>query len=468
MGEETLYSDTFQLELLTEALRNNSFAVTILPDLKDIYFTKDWFKDIFRVLSSFVEIYKEIPANADNFLDHFKDLAYKNKTIQLSDNVTKIVSLALKKSTEGAWLFDNKPKFVHDKVNDFVKRAAMRDALFEAIHKLETGDYEEIRNIILRALTVGFVETGTYVLSDFTSVIKDFQESRKVTSKIATPFSELNHWINGGMGKGELFVVLSPPNWGKSLLMCNLAAYALSSKRKSIYYTLEMSETLTSVRLLQKLGCITQADMLEHPAEVIEKLERQKDYINVDTVLGADGKPKQVIEFRDIITKHYTSKSCTINTIYAHLALMESKGFVPEIIFVDYADLLKPLRRYTDKRNELSDIYTSLRDLAVEKKIAIVTASQTNRGALQKEIINMEDIAEDFGKIAIADVIVSINRLATEKQENKMRLQIIKNRDGEADKTIKLFFDRSTMTLGQTPGESDVENARLAEIMKHK
>jgi replicative DNA helicase len=465
MEDNDFYSETYQLQLIAEAIRDPNFAVTVIPNLKESYFTKEWFKILFKSLNIYIEQYRSCPKSSDNFIDFIKDVTHKVKTIKVTPEVSVILPQLYRKNVDGSWVFDSNSKFIRTSINDFIKRKAMYEALRAAIDKLATDNLEEIRTLILKALTVGFVDPGIFVCRDIEPLIQTFITSREQQERILTPIADLNYYTHGGISKGELFVIMAPPNRGKTLLMNNFASWALTMKKKVVYYTLEMSEAKIGIRIVQCLGQLTQQDLLTNSAYAVEKIKSIKEGISVDTMLDVNNNPTQVYNLKDICIKFYTTKSCSVNTIYAHLALLESQGFIPDIVFVDYADLLTPLKRYTDKRSELSDIYSGLRDLAVEKNVALVTASQTNRGALSKEVIKMEDIAEDFGKVAIADVIVSINQLAVERVDGKMVIYIVKNRDGDTEKEIRIRVNYSTMTIGLVATDSDVVEAQMAQIM---
>jgi replicative DNA helicase len=119
----------------------------------------------------------------------------------------------------------------------------------------------------------------------------------------------------------------------------------------------------------------------------------------------------------------------TIEQLQSHLDRLIAEGFEPGLIIDDYADLIKPSQRYTDRRFELSANYENLRALSF-RYCPIWTASQTTRGALNKEIVTMADLAEDIGKAAICDVLVAMCQTREELESDQCRLFMAKIRDG--------------------------------------
>jgi replicative DNA helicase len=117
------------------------------------------------------------------------------------------------------------------------------------------------------------------------------------------------------------------------------------------------------------------------------------------------------------------------------------------MILGDYADLLRPSRSTGEKRHELEETYESLRALAQIYEMPVWTASQTNRGGLNAEVITMEAISEAFNKCFVADFIFSLSRTVTDKQANKGRIFIAKNRNGPDGLVFPCFVDWSDVTI---------------------
>jgi len=112
---------------------------------------------------------------------------------------------------------------------------------------------------------------------------------------------------------------------------------------------------------------------------------------------------------------------------------------------VDYADLLKPSKSYSERRFELQDIYSGLRDLAVDLGVAIWTASQIRREAVEKDIVRTTDAAEDIQKNAICDVAIGLLRTEEHERRNEMEAYLLLNREGESVRepiVLRTDFDK--------------------------
>ena len=100
----------------------------------------------------------------------------------------------------------------------------------------------------------------------------------------------------------------------------------------------------------------------------------------------------------------------------------------PDVVIVDYADLLRGPGQ--EKRHELEGIYEDLRGLAGEYDIPVWTASQANRSALEEDVIGAEKISESYGKVMVADFVISLSRKVQDKLAGTGRWHVIKNRFG--------------------------------------
>jgi hypothetical protein len=136
---------------------------------------------------------------------------------------------------------------------------------------------------------------------------------------------------------------------------------------------------------------------------------------------------------------------------------------VPDIIILDYGDLIKPESSKRDeKRHQLETIYEELRGLAQESECPVWTASQTNRSGLNAEVITMESISEAFNKCFVADFIFTVSRTIEDKNTNTGRLFLAKNRNGPDGLIFPIFMDTSNVkikVLSQT-------NESISDIME--
>ena len=139
--------------------------------------------------------------------------------------------------------------------------------------------------------------------------------------------------------------------------------------------------------------------------------------------------------------KNYPNRGASVKTMKSHIDKLRAQGFIPHLIIVDYADLLKPVNKRDGLYAELGGVYEELRGMGGEIGVPIWTASQTNRGALEDEVIHADSIADSYAKVMTADFIMSVSRKDKDKLANTARVHVMKNRFGPDGLTFPTKMD---------------------------
>jgi replicative DNA helicase len=252
---------------------------------------------------------------------------------------------------------------------------------------------------------------------------------------VSTGWKQLDDISKGGLGSGELGVVVAPTGAGKSMVLVHLGAQALKQGKNVIHYTLELADTVVASRYD---SAITGVELRNLP------VFKEKIYEEVKEIEGK------------LIVKEYPTRSATIQTIKNHIEKMRIRGFEPDMIIVDYGDLIRPISsRKDEKRHQLETIYEELRGLAQTCECPLWTASQTNRSGLNAEVITMESISEAFNKCFVADFIFSVSRTVKDKNTNGGRVFVAKNRNGPDGLVYPIFMDTSCVSIKVLPPTDD-------------
>jgi len=313
-------------------------------------------------------------------------------------------------------------EYIKDKAIDFCRKQVLKGAMIKSAGLLKSSSFEEIEKVIKDALVLG---TDNNFGHDFRKdLLKRFELIAR--NPISTGWPRMDEICKGGLGSSELGVVVAPTGAGKSMVLVHLATQALLKGKTVVYYTLELKDTVVGQRFD---CCIAYVPLQDHR-------ERKKEII--DRVKDLEG---------TLIIKEYPTKSASVNTLKNHIEKLRKRGIEPDMVLVDYADLLRPSRSTGEKRHELEETYEGLRGLAQTYEFPIWTASQTNRGGLNAEVITMEAISEAFNKCFVADFIFSLSRTVQDKQANKGRLFIAKNRNGPDGLVFDAFVDWSDVTI---------------------
>jgi replicative DNA helicase len=171
-----------------------------------------------------------------------------------------------------------------------------------------------------------------------------------------------------------------------------------------------------------------------------------------------------------LFIKEFPTKTATVQTIRAYIQrLVATKNFIPDMVIVDYADLLRSSRGFEQKRFELEGVYEDLRALAQELNVVMITADQTNRSGLEMEVVTVAQIGEAYSKATVCDVIITISRRMEDKQSNTGRIFIAKSRLGRDGVVYPFTLNTATVKVSVlNQGEDPLamfasENKNLAQ-----
>ena len=334
--------------------------------------------------------------------------------------------------------------FIKDTALDFCKKQKLKEALIKSVELIKSSSFDEVSKVIDNALKLGSDNTLGYdYLADF-----EARFIKKSRDPITTGWQDVDDISKGGLGKGELGVVVAPTGAGKSMVLVHLGAQALKAGKNVLHYTLELADTVVGGRYDAAITGVELKNL---------SVFKEKIY---DEIREIDGK---------LIIKEYPTRSASIQTIKNHIEKLKRRDFAPDMIIVDYGDLIRPEKGGKDeKRHQLETIYEELRGIAQICECPVWTASQTNRSGINAEVITMESISEAFNKCFVADFIFTVSRTVEDKNTNQGRIFVAKNRNGPDGLVYPIFMDTSNVSIKVLPktGESVNDIVQKSEEKK--
>jgi hypothetical protein len=229
--------------------------------------------------------------------------------------------------------------------------------------------------------------------------------------------------MQGGLGNGDFGLVFGNPGGGKSWTLVAMGGFAVKMGFNVLHYTLELGEDYVGRRY--------DAFFTGKPVDTLNK-NRDK----VDEVIKE--LPGQ------LIIKEYAPGQATVNTIRGHIQKCTDLDFKPDLIIIDYVDLLSSKKRAQDRKGEIDDIYVSTKGLAKELQLPIWSVSQVNRAGAKDDVIEGDKAAGSYDKIMITDIAISLSRKKEDKVNGTGRFHIMKNRYGMDGMTFSVVADTST------------------------
>ena len=389
----TDYGWSFQVKVLAAMFTDRIFLQQISDIIRSEYFESEansWLLDI--ILTHFRE-YKTPPS---------KDVL-KVKITEIENDILKATVLEQLKDVF-RYMESDDLSFVKDEILKFCKNQEIKQAIMDSVSLLKHGNFDEIKSKIDSAMKAG-ADTNIG-LEYVTDVAARYNEAARHT--ITTGWDVVDDLMDGGLAPGELGVVMAPAGIGKSWLLINIGAHAVKAGKTVIHYTLELNENYVGQRYDSVITGIPAQNLKNYRDEIEAKML---------TIKG------------ELIVKYYPTKSVGVMGLKAHMEKTMMLGKKPDLVIVDYGDLLK-VNAKKDKHEALEDLYEELRGMAGEYGIPVWTASQAGRSALEDDIIEADKIASSYGKVMVADFLMSLSRKVEDKMSGTGRGHVIKNRFG--------------------------------------
>jgi len=399
------YGIDFQTKVLASIISAPEFLEQSFDVINPYFFDSDSGKWVAKKALQYYNEYRTIPT-----LDYFKIELSSETDDTLRIGVVDLLRKVVVKRT------DTDLDYVRDRFLDFARNQSLKSAIIKSVDLLQEGKYDSIKNIIDTALRSGQPKHIGLMWND--DVDKRLLHVARNT--IPTGWNVIDALIGDGLAGGELGVIAAPSGVGKSWALSTIGASALRNGKCVAHYTLELNENYVGIRYDTIFTGIEPKIVPENP-DVVK-----------DVVSKVPGK---------LIIRHYPAKSATCHSLLAHTQQLIALGHKPDIMLVDYADLLRSSERVDARYQELGAIYEELRGIAGELNIPVWTASQTQRSSIQDDVIQADKIAESYQKIMTADLVISFSRKLEDKANLTGRAHVIKNRFGPDGQTFPVVMD---------------------------
>ena len=390
----THFGHSFQKKIIVLLLFNRRFLQTINDILEPDYFDSDADKWLVNCIKKYYEKYKVEPTLE----------AIKIQVDELSSEVLK--KSAVDNLREAFQLREATDlNFVEEKSIEFCKNQTLKTAIMKSVDLLERHDYDGIKTTIDAAMKAG---TTKDLGHDYVEGLEE-RLTHSTRDTISTGWDIIDEVMDGGLGAGELGVLVAPAGIGKTWMLQRIAHHGLCIGKNVLHYTLELNQSYIGLRYDTIFSGIPTSEIKYQKEAVRKSLEKAKG---------------------NLLIKYFPTRSASVQTFSAHMKQVELSGLKPDIVIVDYADIMKDISGGKELRHRLGNIYEDLRGLAGEMEVPIWTASQANRSSLEEEVIGAEKVAEAYSKVMTADFVLSLSRKIEDKAANTARAHVIKNRFG--------------------------------------
>lgn len=328
----------------------------------------------------------------------------------------------------GLTLTHSEIEYVKDSAFDFFKKQVVARAVSESIGFLENNDYDSIFEVVTKAYKKSFSVGESIGINYLTSPVIDRYSEPPRMGIWSSGYDKLDNYIEGGFATKECYTILSPTGRGKTALLCNFGVAALRAKKRVLFITLEMSDKQICHRF-DSIICGFSATEIGQSGEVQTGL--------VKTLSGYTAAP---------YVKQFTRGSLTLSALRTYLDRFNNEVWKPDVVILDWLGCLKFKTTYEKRHEQMAEAADELVNISREYDITLITAHQTNRGAVSQDVFDYSSVSESFASLFGLDLCLALGASNEAKDAGKRTLTILKSRMGPDSVNVKL--------IGDLPGHS--------------
>lgn len=274
----------------------------------------------------------------------------------------------------------------------------------------------------------------------------DIQETLKpdYRSPIPTGIGKLDEFLVGGLGRGEFGIVIGPSGFGKTTMSTAIANYAAGYKCDDNFHrgyrVLQITFEDKKEQMRRKhLARFTDVEACQ--LSDADKQEAIWQKIN-------DGQDTISMLNENIMGMKYPTGTLTVAQLKAKIQNQINKGFIPDVILVDYFECLKLVRTNNIDKNEAEgNAARELEAMAEEFNAALWLFNQGTRDSFKGEVVTMDQSGGSIKKVQIGHVVVSISKTAIEAKTDHATINIPKNRAGRTACLRNAYFNNGTCVI---------------------
>jgi len=494
---------TVEKRIITGMIVSKKFLRELGPMIQDAFFQNEYAGTVASWCLEFYGAYEDAP------FEHITDI-FNNKRRELKEEDAEIVEKLLgdisqrydySKGLNVDYLLDQSIKY-------FTRRD-LETRMAEAQYLLERNFIEEAQKVIEERKILGRLTSKAVDPFDQSSVDEVFEEMEDF---LVLP-GQLGRFLHN-FDRDWLVGIVGPFKRGKTWMLQEFALAALLSRLRVVFFSLEMSYKQMNKRIYQRLTGTKQKEGGKTLVPCFDCLKNQDNSCKLKQRMSPIGirsrsgnKPlnfdpkspyksctacrgtsdficdfwfneidvqdfsqyyinKQIKAYRKKF-KHtlkvisYPRFGANTDDIKRDLDELEAKEeFVPDVIIIDYADILRPEQGASATGIEAIDLtWKCLGNLAMTRHCLTVTGTQATRDALEAMQVRQKHTSLWIGKLAHVDAMLSLNQTEQEKEQGIMRVGTMAHRHEEFHEMASCYVLQN-LKMGQVLLDSEINRGK--------
>lgn len=424
--------NTYQLKAFWQILTDASFGETTLPYLESSYFDDGYFRRLISILKDYNEKNARVPSIKNGSVyEIINEVKLEETEKEVLTKITDKIVAWQDGVVKGEIPFDG--DVIQQKIYRFIKQQEYKNLGDFIQGKVKVGKVDdefviETEDKIKRISAIGQKSSdGVDLFYNIDDVLReDYRET------IPTGIEKIDILMHGGLGKGELGLILAAPGTGKSTVLSKIANTALNHGKNVLQIIFEDTEK----DIIRKHFCVWSGiplpEMSAKAPFVKEKVIEKQNELKSRLVL---------LKFSD--------EGITIPFIERWIMDYQKRtGVIFDLIVLDYIDCVESHKKYKDKLDEELRVIKSFISLIDRLDIPGWSAVQGNRDSVSAAFIQSDQISGNFKKTHKVHFMMSIAKTALQKTFGRANIQILKSRVGDDGNQYEdVIFDNKKMLI---------------------
>lgn len=430
----------FQQRLMWQLLVEPEFAEKTIPDIAVEYFDDPNLKRLFIIILEYFKEFDKVP-NLQNQSIHQAINKYRtpNNVIEQESlfAVIKRIELWNERVINKLMLHDGDA--VQKSIYWFIKQQEYRKVAEDIITKVKNGEIKDKR-------TIAQIEEKFQKISHIGEQEDDCEELTEGIDKaltmefrqpIATGIGTIDALTGGGLGKGEIGVILTPSGVGKTTALTVIANTAYEDNKNVAQIIFEDTKNQ-----IKRKHYVIWAD------SALSKLTEKEENDRVNMVVHQKVKSLEGKGGR-LVIKRFSQENTTIVDVRNWMLSYQKKyGFKFDLLVLDYLDCLESHKKSPDRNEAELTIIKGFEAISSDFDIPAWTAIQSNRSGFDAEFVEAHQSGGSIKRIQKAHFFMSVAKTPEQKEASLANIRIIKARFAQDGQTFTdCIFNNDTMKI---------------------
>lgn len=422
----------FQRKLTMHLLTDHSVAYDLMPYMKSVYFDDAVNRKLFIEVKDYYDEFNAIPSSQNLKVAIAQKDRLKDTEKQQLDELLKVIGDTYKSLVSSGNKYQADKEFTQKTAWQFIKQQEYKGCVEEARQLLRNGNIDDsprVAELFQSALKIGqTMDLGKEMFQDFENVVEE--QKRSVIDPCIPGLAEV---MRGGLGKGQVGMIIAPSGIGKTTTLVKIAFGCIMQGKNVLLVLFEDEYEDVQRKIFSLVTQVPIQELKERKEEVLVKLKAFQN----DKSHG------------QIVLKKFPEEDTTIPVIREWVLNYQKKTDIHfEMLVIDYLDCVESHKERNDVHREEISVMKSLMHLTHELDIPTWTAVQGNRSSMDAEIVDGGQMGGSIKRYQKAHFVMSISKRRDQKEQNQANIAILKSRFGPDGMVYKdCYFDNALLDI---------------------